>query len=97
LKALYENKKMSLRDKLHSTRMAKGGNVASYLTQNRQVKDELVVVGQIVPDLELVHIALKGFTKERDVFVKCMMEKENFPTWERLWDDFTQDEIREGS
>jgi hypothetical protein len=101
LKGLYENKnenmKMALRDKLHNTRMAKGENVASYLTQIRKVRDELVVVGETVPDSELVRIALKGFTKEWDVFVKCVVGRENFPSWERLWDDFTQEEIREGS
>jgi hypothetical protein len=48
---LYENKneikKMALRDKLHNTRMAKGESVASYLTQIRQVKDELCIVGEM--------------------------------------------------
>ena len=39
LKGLYknknENRKMALRDKLHSSRMAKGESVASYLTRLR--------------------------------------------------------------
>jgi hypothetical protein len=88
---------MALRDKLHNTRMAKGESVASYLTRIRQVKDELGVVGETIPDSELVCIALKGFTKEWDVFVKCVVGRENFPSWERLWNDFTQEEIWEGS
>jgi hypothetical protein len=98
---LYENKnenmKMALRDKLHNTRMAKGESVASYLTRLRQVKDELAAVGEIIPDSELVRIALKGFTKEWDVFVKCVVGREKLPDWSRLWDDFTQEEIWEGS
>jgi hypothetical protein len=44
-----------------------------------------------------VWISLKGFTKEWEVFVKCMARRENFPDWSRLWDDFTQEEIQEGS
>jgi hypothetical protein len=64
---LYKNKKekrkISQRDNLHSTRMAKGESVASYITRFRQVKDELVAVGEIILDLELVCITLKGFTK----------------------------------
>jgi hypothetical protein len=44
-----------------------------------------------------VRIALKGFTKEWDVFMKCVVGRENFPSWERLWNDFTQEEIQEGS
>jgi hypothetical protein len=93
---LYENKndnmKMALRDKLHSTRMAKGESVTSYLIRLRQVKDELGVVGEIIPDSELVHIALKGFIKEWDVFVKCVVGTEKLPDWSRLWNYFTQEE-----
>jgi hypothetical protein len=85
------------RDKLHSTRMAKGESVASYLTRVAQVKDELAVVGEVIPDSELVRIALKGFTKEWEVFVKCVVGREKLPDWSRLWDDFTQEEIQEGS
>jgi hypothetical protein len=77
------------RDKLHNTRMAKGESVASYLTRLRQVKDELEVVGEIIPDSELVCIALKGFTKEWDVFMKCVVGREKLPDWSRLWDEFT--------
>jgi hypothetical protein len=44
-----------------------------------------------------VRIALKGFTKEWEVFVKCVVGREKLPDWSRLWDDFTQEEIQEGS
>ena len=69
--------------------MAKGESVANYLTQVAQVKDELTVVGEFIPDSELVWIALKGFTKEWEVFIKCVVGKEKLPNWSRLWDDFT--------
>jgi hypothetical protein len=93
LKGLYEakneNRKMSLWDKLHGTRMVKGESVATYLTWVAQVKDELVIVGEVIPDSELVRIALKGFTKEWAVFVKCVVGREKILDWTRLWDDFT--------
>jgi hypothetical protein len=83
LKSLYEakneNQKMALWDKLHSARMAKGESVATYLTRVAQVKDELAVVGEVIPDSELVWIALKGFTKEWEVFVKCVVGREKLP------------------
>jgi hypothetical protein len=101
LKNLYEakneNRKMALKDKLHDTKMAMGEGVASYLTRIAQVKDELAAVGEVISEPELGRIALKGFTKEWDVFVKCVVGRENFPDWSRLWDDFTQEEIRMGS
>ena len=71
--------------------------MASYLTRVTQVKDELSAVGETILDSELVRIALKGFTKKWYVFVKCIVGRESLPSWSRLWDDFTQEEIRDGS
>jgi hypothetical protein len=61
------------------------------------VKYELVAVGEVISDSELVRIALKGFTKEREVFVKCVVGREHILYWSRLWDVFTQEDIQEGS
>jgi hypothetical protein len=44
-----------------------------------------------------VRIALNGFTKEWEFFVKCVVGCEHLPDWRRLWDDFTQEEIQERS
>jgi hypothetical protein len=101
LKNLYEamnaNRKMALKDKLHDTKMAKGEGVSPYLTRLAQVKDELAVVGEIISEVELGRISLKGFTKEWDAFVKCVVGRENFLDWSRLCDNFTQKEIWMGS
>ena len=91
--AKNENRKMALKNKLHNVKMNKDEGVASYLTRVAQVKDELAIVGDIIPDSELVRIALKGFTKKWEVFVKCIVGREKLPHWSRLWDDFTRKEI----
>jgi hypothetical protein len=39
---------MALKDKLHEMKMTMGEGVASYLTWISQVKDELVVVGEVI-------------------------------------------------
>ena len=39
------------------------------MTHVTQVKGELLTVGETIPNLELVRIALKGFTKKWEVFV----------------------------
>jgi hypothetical protein len=97
LKNLYEakneNRKMALKDKLHSIKMTMGESVVPYLTRLAQVKDELAAVGEVISDSELVRIALRGFTKDWEVFVKCIVGREKLPDWSRLWDDFTQEEI----
>jgi gag-polypeptide of LTR copia-type len=95
--AKNENWKMALKAKLHDTKMGKEESVSSYLTRVAQVKDELAVVGEVILDSELVRIALNGFTKDWEVFVKCVVGREHLPDWSRLWDDFTQEEIRERS
>ena len=101
MKVLYEakneNQIMALKEKLQGTKGAKGESVSSFLTQVAKIKDGLAAVGEVIYDFELVRIALKGFAKEWEVFVKCVVARENLPDWSRLWDDFTQKEIREGS
>jgi hypothetical protein len=98
LKNLYESKnenhKMALKDKLHSIKMTMGENLVPYITRLAQVKDELVVVEEVISDSELVRISLRGFTKDWEVFVKCIVGCEKLLDWSRLWDDFTQEEIQ---
>jgi hypothetical protein len=74
--AKKENQKMILRDKLHSTRMAKGEIVDSYLTLVAQLKEELVDSKEVISNSKLVWISLKGFTKEWEVFMKCVVGRE---------------------
>ena len=80
---------MALKDKLHNVEMNQGEGVTSYLARMAQVKDELTMVGKTISDSEMVRIALKGFTKRWEVFVKCIVGREKLPNWSRLWDDFT--------
>jgi hypothetical protein len=95
--AKNENRKMALRAKLHDTKMGKKKSVSSYLTRVAQVKDELAAIGEVTSDSALVRIALNGFTKDWEVFVKCMVGREHLPDWSKLSNDFTQEEIRERS
>ena len=63
---------------MRSTKMAKGG-VVPYLTRLTQIKDEHGAVGSKTDDEELVRIALNGFSKPRDTFVKGGFTRENLP------------------
>lgn len=47
------------------------------------MKDELVAVGEVISDFELVRIASKGFTNDWEVFVKCVVGREHLPDWSR--------------
>lgn len=77
--------------------MSRGEPVTSYLTRVSQVKDELAAVGEVVDRAELIRVALNGFSKSWESFVRGIVARENMPSWERLWDDFVQEELRVGS
>jgi hypothetical protein len=100
LRDLYQPKNekrvMVLHERLCGTKMAKGEGVVSYLTKITQMRDELAVVGEKTKDYDLVCVALNGFSKSWDVFVRGVVAQEKLPEWQRLWDDFVQEEIRLG-
>jgi hypothetical protein len=42
-------------------------------------------------------VALNGFTKPWELFVKGICAQKKLPEWQRLWDDCIQEETREES
>ena len=74
LESLYqcknENRKMVLQERMCNTKMAKGEGVVPYLTRLTQIRDELGTVGSKTELEELVRIALNGFSKPWDTFLK---------------------------
>ena len=71
--------------------------VTTYLTKISQVRDELGPVGEKVEDEEFVRYALNGFIAKWHTFVQGVVAREKLPYWTRLWDDFVQEESREGT
>eukprot|EP00253_Pinus_taeda_P035422 PITA_35422 len=82
-----ENRKMVLKEKLKTIKMAKTDSVIAYLTKITSVRDELAIVGEIIAPTELVRISLNGLPKTWENFVDGTVAQENVPNWERLWDD----------
>jgi hypothetical protein len=76
--------------------MTKTNTVASFLTRFSQIRDELAVVGEVVDAVDLVRTALSGFSKPWERFVRGIVAREHIPSWERLWDDFVQEELKIG-
>jgi hypothetical protein len=91
-----ENRKMVLREKLKSIKMTKSESVTCYLSRITQVRDELGAVGEVIPSAELVRTALNGVAKPWAMFVEGIVAREHVPSWDRLWDDFVQEETRRG-
>ena len=87
---------MVLRERLKSTRMSTSENLDSYLTNIAQVGDELSLVGEKVDGSELVRTVVNGVTKTWTDFVEAIVSRDNFPSWDILWDDFMHEETWRG-
>jgi hypothetical protein len=68
----------------------------SHLIRLTQVRDELGAVGEAIVDSELVRTTLNGVSKQWVVFVEGIVAREKLPNWERLCDDFVQEETWRG-
>jgi hypothetical protein len=88
---------MVLRNKLRSIHMSRFDNFTSYFMRITQTRDQLVANGEKVDEAQLVNVALNGFTKSWEPFFKGICAREKLPYWQRLWDDYIQEETREGS
>ena len=60
------------------------------------MRDELVAVGEVVPNAELVQTTMNRVSKPWAVFVEALVARENLPTWDRICDDFVQEETQRG-
>jgi hypothetical protein len=89
-----ENRKMVLHERLRSIRMLKDESISSFLARFTQIRDELGAVGEVIQPNSLVRQALQSFTKPWGTFIQGIVAREHLPTWDRMWDDFAQEEIR---
>jgi hypothetical protein len=74
--------------------MLEDESVTSFLGRFTLIRDELGAVGEVVEPNSLVRQALHSFTKPWASFIQGIVAREALPTWERMWDDFVQEEIR---
>jgi hypothetical protein len=89
-----ENRKLVLHDRLRGIRMLEDESVTSFLGRYTQIRDELGAVGEVVDPNSMVRTTLNSFTKPWGPFVRDIVAREVMPTWERMWDDFVQEETR---
>lgn len=75
--------------------MIHGEGVTSYLTILSQVKDELAVISVTILDSDIVRISLKGYTEEWKPFIKGIIAKDKLSYWNRLSEDFIQEELQD--
>jgi hypothetical protein len=59
-----------------------------------QIRDQIVLIGENVEDVELVNMALNGFPTLWEPFFKSICTWEKIPNFEILWDDYIQEETQ---
>jgi hypothetical protein len=89
-----ENWKTIIHDRLRGIHMLKNESVTSFLGRYTQVRDELGAIEEVVDPKSMVMTTMNNFTKPWGPFVCGIVAKEVMPTWERMWDDFIQEETR---
>eukprot|EP00253_Pinus_taeda_P009645 PITA_09645 len=90
-----ENRKMALKEKLKNIKMG-NDSAAGYLTNITNVRDDLATIGEAIPPIELVRIAVNVLPHSWMNFADGVCAHETLPTWERFWDDCIQTEIKKG-
>jgi hypothetical protein len=71
------NRKIILRNKLRFMQMSRYDIVTSYFMMITQVRDQVVAIVNKLDGLDLINVALNGFPKSWEPFVKgvCVQEK----------------------
>jgi hypothetical protein len=79
--------KMVLRNRLRYVKMSRYENVTSYFMRITQARDHISAIGEKLDGIEFVNVALNGFPKSWEPFVKAVYTRENLLDWQRIWDD----------
>jgi hypothetical protein len=59
-----------------------------------QIRDQLVAIGEVVDDTELVNVALNGFPESWEPFVQGICAREKLPPFDRLGIDCIKEEAQ---
>jgi hypothetical protein len=98
LKGMFESdntlRDLTLKSQLQSTKMKKGDTVALFFVKLSKIKEQLETIGEIMSGRELVLTTLQNFPKSWEPFIQSIIGRESLQTFDRLWIDFTQEELR---
>jgi hypothetical protein len=85
---------MSLKNELCDMKMNDDDSITSYFVRISQLRDQLQAIEEITSEKELVNIVLNGLPKTWDAFFASMNTRKEYPTFEKLWTCFAQEESR---
>jgi hypothetical protein len=98
LKNMFESdntlRALTLKGQLQNIKMTKGDIVAAFFMNMSEIRDQLGAIGEIISDRELVLTILNNLPKHWEPFLQSISGREKLSTFDRLWTDCTQEEIR---
>jgi hypothetical protein len=98
LKDMFESdntlRDLTLKGQLQSTKMTKGDTVSTFFMKISEIKDQLGALGENISEKELVLSTLNNIPKHWEPFLQSISGREKIPTFDHLWIDCTQEELR---
>eukprot|EP00253_Pinus_taeda_P023604 PITA_23604 len=88
------NEILTLKDQLKDTKMNKGESIQSYIMRISRVRDQLLRVGEFVPDRALVVVTLRGLPSIWETFITTISNKNVLPSFDEIVGKLTQEELR---
>jgi hypothetical protein len=98
LKNMFESnntlRALTLKVRLQNIKMTKGDIVSIFFMKMSEIRDQLGSIGEIISDRELVLTTLNALPKHCEPFLQSISGREQLPTFDHLWKNYTQEEIR---
>jgi hypothetical protein len=98
LKNMFESnntlRALTLKGQLQNIKMTKGDTVAIFFMKMSEIRDRLGAIGEIMSDKELILTTLNALPKHLEPFLQSISGREQLPTFDCIWTDCTQEEIR---
>ena len=88
------NRKMTLRNRLKNVKIQNAETIQSYFTRVSQIKEQLEAVDEEVENAEIVMTTLNGLPRTWDSFIQGICARKKFVKFNRLWEEFSQEEAR---
>jgi hypothetical protein len=85
---------LTLKGQLQNIKMTKGDTIVAFFMKMSEIRDQLGVIGEIISDRELVLTTLNNIPKHWEPFLQSINGREKLLTFDRLWTNCTQEEIR---
>ena len=82
----------SLKNEIKTIKMTKDDIVSSYFLRISRIRDELQAIDEVVPNKELVIVALFGLPKSWSSFATGISSWKYTPTFEQMWNACSQEE-----